>query len=191
MRHPSKLALSFRPSAALKPMSAFRFSVRCFTLNSKSWCSSLLWLYAALGWQEKMKSLYDENTEFLNKYKQQQEKKVIQYHLTSKNLKVEKTTDRLALDKSRRTSRGHLADIWRASGVSNWKAGIWGRDGNWTEHGNGAGLENDWNSSSWLWPVRYEASHKRRLIAKIFNVDILHYFTFLIITELIRNMFDF
>ena len=95
-----------------------------------------------------MKSLYDENTEFLNKYKQQQEKKVIQYHLTSKNLKVEKTTDRLALDKSRRTSRGHLADIWRASRVSNWKAGIWGRDGNWTEHGNGAGLENDWNSSS-------------------------------------------
>ena len=34
-------------------------------------------------------------------------------------------------------------------------------------------------------------SHKRRPIVKIFKVDFLNYFTFLIITEWIRNIFDF
>ena len=36
----------------------------------------------------------------------------------------------------------------------------------------------------------YRVSHKRRPIGKILKVDILNYFNFLIITELIRNIFD-
>ena len=151
MRHPSKLALSFRPSAALKPLSAFRFSEHLFYLIFKKLMFKLT-LIIRCAW------LAGEDEEPIRR-----EHRVPQqvqaatgekgHSITldfKKSVKVEKTTDRLALDKSRRTSRGHLADIWRASGVSNWKAGIWGRDGNWTEHGNGAGLENDWNSSSSL-----------------------------------------
>ena len=38
---------------------------------------------------------------------------------------------------------------------------------------------------------RYKVSQKRRSIVKILKVDNLNYFTFLIITEQIRNIFDF